>query len=199
MPLVCFLCQKETQRLRNNLAKTYCLINICAVIHRWFSGPTVWYSQWFSDPAYAVCGMILVHRWFSDPTVWYSYTSDFLILWYDTRTPLIFWSCSMILVHWWFSDVCYSYTGDFPILWSNTRTLVIFWSYSMILVVSISSIFPLPNHSRRIFFGDITNDAKKRWNHWNICDRWDSVPQVKMDGPWNQKNVCITVKNLKVL
>ena len=24
-----------------------------------------------------------------------------------------------------------------------------------------------------------------------------SVPQVKMDGPWNQKNVCITVKNTK--
>ena len=28
--------------------------------------------------------------------------------------------------------------------------------------VSISLIFPLPNHSSQIFFRDITNDAKKR-------------------------------------
>ena len=30
------------------------------------------------------------------------------------------------------------------------------------VTVSILSIFPLPNHSSRIFFRDITNDAKKR-------------------------------------
>ena len=32
----------------------------------------------------------------------------------------------------------------------------------MFFVVSISSIFPLLNHSSRIFFQVITNDAKKR-------------------------------------
>ena len=60
-----------------------------------------------------------------------------------------------------------------------------FWLHHL-FSVSISSIFPLPNHSSWIFFRDITNDAKKRWNRWNICDRWDSIPQVKMDGTWKQ-------------
>ena len=74
------------------------------------------------------------------------------------------------------------------------------WLLSQVTVfVSILTIFPLPKHSSRIFFRDITNDAKKRWNRWSICDRWDSVPQVRMDGPWKQWNGCITVKSRKVL
>ena len=60
--------------------------------------------------------------------------------------------------------------------------------------VSILSIFPLPSHSSRIFFRVITNGAQKRWTSWDICNRWDSVLQVKRDGPWNKKNVCRTVK-----
>ena len=31
---------------------------------------------------------------------------------------------------------------------------------------------------------NITNDAKNRGNRWSICNLWNSVPQVKMDGPW---------------
>ena len=65
--------------------------------------------------------------------------------------------------------------------------------------VSILSIFPLPNYSSGIFFRDITNDAKKSLKPLGHMRPVGSVPQVKMDGPWNQKNVCITVKNMKML
>ena len=44
---------------------------------------------------------------------------------------------------------------------------------------TILHIFPLPSHSSRIFFRNITNDAKKDRNRWNICDRRDSVIRSK--------------------
>ena len=55
------------------------------------------------------------------------------------------------------------------------------------VVVSISSIFPLLNHSTRIFYLDITNDAKKSLKPLGHMRPVGSVPQVKIDGPWNQK------------
>ena len=45
--------------------------------------------------------------------------------------------------------------------------------------VSISSIFPLPNHSSRMFFRDITNDAKKSLKPLGHMRPVGSVPQVK--------------------
>ena len=65
--------------------------------------------------------------------------------------------------------------------------------------VSISSIFPLPNHSSQIFFRDITNDAKKSLKPLGHMQPVGSIPQVKMDGPWTQKNTCTTIENMKVL
>ena len=56
-------------------------------------------------------------------------------------------------------------------------------------IVSISSIFPLPNHLSRIFFHDIPNDDKKSLKplgHMRPVGT-GSVPQVKIDGPWNLK------------
>ena len=80
----------------------------------------------------------------------------------------------------------------------NQQT-IFFYQPAYQLTVSISLIFPLLNHSSRIFFRDITNDAKKSLKPLGHMLLVGSVPQVKMDGPWNQKNVCITVKNMKVL
>ena len=61
------------------------------------------------------------------------------------------------------------------------------------VLVSISSIFPLPNHLSQIFFHDITNDAKKSLKPLGHMRPVGSVPQVKIDGPWNQQNVYATV------
>ena len=55
------------------------------------------------------------------------------------------------------------------------------------LGVSISLIFPLPNHPSQIFFRDIPNDAKKSLRPLGHMRPVGSVSQVKIDGPWNQK------------
>ena len=58
------------------------------------------------------------------------------------------------------------------------------------LSVSILSIFPLQNHSSRIFFLDITNDAKKSLKPLGHMRPVGSVPQVKIDGPGTRKCMC---------
>ena len=63
----------------------------------------------------------------------------------------------------------------------------IFHDNDLEISVSISSIFPLPNHSSQILFRDITNDAKKSLKPLGHMRLVGSAPQVKMDGPWNQK------------
>ena len=64
--------------------------------------------------------------------------------------------------------------------------------------VSISSIFPLPNHPSRIFFRVIPNDAKKSLKPLGHMRPVGSVPQVKIDGPWNQKMYVQPLQNKKV-
>ena len=54
-------------------------------------------------------------------------------------------------------------------------------------LVSILLIFPLPNHLSQIFFRDIPNDAKKSLRPLGHMRPVGSVPQVKIDRPWNQK------------